>query len=143
MLSFVTQLRYDNVNKKTYCQYYGQDDSLMHSMNRKLSVFEYSQCCGPNTAIHSRIPNTRRKTDPRTAVIQLPVQNFITLLLFIAFAVALTFIMLFIFNLIIRPSIFIRFSSPLQCHFQCFFERVQGLNICDASFNRKMSPLPR
>ena len=49
--------------------------------------------------------------------------------------------MLFIFNLIIRPSLFIRFSSPLQCHFECFFERVQRINICDASFNRKMSPL--
>ena len=64
---------------------------------------------------------------------------------------------LFIFNLIIRPSLFIRFSSPLQCHFDCFSERVHGetwsraqsnncslcirINICDASFNRKMSPL--
>ena len=36
------------------------------------------------------------------------------MLLFIAFAVALTFIMLFIFNFIIRPSLFIRFSSQLN-----------------------------
>ncbi len=50
--------------------------------------------------------------------------------------------MLFIFNLINHPpSLFIRFSSPLQCHFECFSERVKRINICDASFNRKMSPL--
>ena len=116
----------------------------MYSMNRKLIVFEYSPCSELNTAIHSRIPNTRRTTDPRTTVIQLQyirLHNRTThLLLFIAFAIALTFIMLFIFNLIIRPSLFIRFLSPLQCHFECFSERVQQINICDASFNRKMSP---
>ena len=50
--------------------------------------------------------------------------------------------MLFIFNLTFRPSSFINFSSPIQCHFECFAERVQRINICDASFNRKMS-LPR
>ena len=62
----------------------------------------------------------------------------IHLLLFIAFAVALILIVLFIFNLIFRSSLFIRFSSPLQCHFECF--SVQRISSCDASFNRKMSP---
>ena len=81
---------------------------------------------------YSRIPNTRRTTDPRKT--SLSDNPFVV----IAFAIALTFIMLFVFNLIIRPSLFIRFSSPLQCHFECFSERVQLIN---ASFNRRMSPL--
>ena len=92
-------------------------------------------------AIHSRIPNTR-STHRGNPVTCLKLCNrTIHLLLFIEFAVALSFVMLFIFNLIIRPSLFIRFSSPLQCHFECFSERVQRMNICDARFNRKMSPL--
>ena len=118
----------------------------MYSTNQKLIVFEYSPCSEPNKAIHSRrpIPNTRRTTDPHrgNSVTWLKLRNrTIHLLLLIAFAVALTFIMLFIFNLTIRPSLFIRFSSPLQCHFECFPERVQRINIRDAIFNRKMSPL--
>ena len=73
-----------------------------------------------------------------TRVFQIPVRHH--LLLFIAFTVALTFIMLFIFNLIFRPSLFIRFSSPLQCHFLLFLRTRQRIHTCDASFNRKMSP---
>ena len=42
----------------------------------------------------------------------------IHLLFSIAFAVALNFIMLFIFNLIPRPSLFISFRPPLQRHFR-------------------------
>ena len=115
-------------------------------MNRKLIVFEYSSCSGPNTAIPSRVPNMPYPSDNRSThrgnpVTCLKLRNRTNLLLCIAFADALTFIMLFIFNLIIRPSLFIRVSSPLQCHFECFSERVQRINICDASCNRKMSPL--
>ena len=92
----------------------------------------YSKYLSDNRCTHRGNPVTSLKLSNRT----------IHLLLFIAFAVALTFIMLFIFNLIFRPSSFIRFSSPLQCYFECFAERVQRINICDASFNRKMT-LPR
>ena len=33
----------------------------MYSTNRKLILIEYSPCSGPNTAIQSRMPNTRRR----------------------------------------------------------------------------------
>ena len=107
----------------------------MYSMNRKLIVFEYSPCSGPNTTIHSRRACSKYPSDNRSAQCGNPVaclklcNRTIHLLLFLAFAVALTFIMLFIFNLIIRLSIFFRFSSALQCHFECFSDRVQRINI--------------
>ena len=91
----------------------------------------YSKYPSDNRSTHRSDPVTCRKLRNRTT----------HLLLFTVFAVALTFIMLFTFNLRIRPSLFIHFSSPLQCHSECFSERVQQINMCDASFNRKMSPL--
>ena len=90
---------------------------------------------------YSKYPSDNRSTHRGNPVTCLKLCNrTIHLLLFIAFSIALTFIMLFIFNFIFRPSLFIRFFSPLQCHFECFSERVQRINICDASFNCKMSP---
>ena len=91
---------------------------------------------------HTKYPSDIRSMHRFNPVICLKLcHRTIHFLLFIAFAVALTFIMLFIFDLIIRPSLFIRFSSPLQRHFEHFSERVSRINICDASFNHKMSPL--
>ena len=91
---------------------------------------------------YSKYPSDNRSTHRGNPVTCLKLRNLtIHLLIFIAFTVALTFIMLCKFNLITQPSLFIRFSSPLQCHFEYFPERVLRINICDASFNRKMSPL--
>ena len=144
VLSFVAQLRYvDKKNNVLSILGPGRFTNVFdESKINRIRIFAmfwteyddslaYSKYLSDNRSTHRGNPVTCSKFRNRT----------INFLLFIAFVVVLAFIMLFIFNLIIQPSLFIRFSSPLQCHFECFFERVQRINFCDVSFNRKMSLL--
>ena len=131
VLSFVAQLRY--VDKKKLLSKLGPrrftnvfDESKINRV-RIFAIFwtEYN-----DSLAYSKYPSDNRSAHRGNPVACLKLRNLtIHLLSFLAFAVALTFIMLFIFNLIIRPSIFFRFSSPLQCHFECFSDRVQRINI--------------
>ena len=85
---------------------------------------------------HTKYPSDNRSTHRGNPVIYLTRCH--PLVVFVAFAVALTIIMLFIFKF--RPSLLTRFSSPLQSHFERFSKHMQRINMCNDSFNRKMSP---
>ena len=109
-------------------------DESKVNRTRIFAMFWTEYC---DSLAYSKYPSDNRSTHRGNPVTCQHLRNrTIHLLLFIAFAVALTFIMLFIFNLIIRPSLFIRFSSPLQCHFECFSDRVQRINVLIARSRR-------
>ena len=68
--------------------------------------------------VRTKYPSDSRSTQRGNPVIYIKLRHRTIHLLFsIAFAVVLTFIMLFIFNLIPRPSLFIRFSTSATAPF--------------------------
>ena len=80
--------------------------------------------------VRTKYPSDSRSTQRSNPVIYVKLcHRTIRLFFSIAFAVALTFIMLFIFNLVPRPSLFIRFSPALR--YSAISERMQRINICD------------
>ena len=68
--------------------------------------------------VRTKYPSDNRSTQRGNPVIYIKLPHRTIHLLFsIAFSIALTFIMLFIFNLIPRPSLFIRFSPSATAPF--------------------------
>ena len=71
-----------------------------------------------DSLVRTKYPSDSRSTQRSNPVIYVKLRHRTIHLLFsIAFAVALTFIMLFIFNLILRPSLFIRFLPSATAPF--------------------------